>query len=483
MSNPKRGEFNVESIAFINQHQESVDIGDVCVSFKLYESIFDKFCTAEMGIVDGQDLPYNYRFSGQEFVRISLKQKEGTGQVADKQFTIDKTFRLYAVEHKNRVPDKLSTQAMVLKLVEPRAFNCMRKRLSQVFSGSYDDILENILVNWAKIPVEEFDTWTETSPNNIRYIAPNRTVSRVIDHLVNNASQDRDGYENSMFFYNTVGGGFRFKPINEMFEDEFPLTFSMTPRTSTDLEDYDLNAEGGTNTQVLAFTSPQTFNTLTGTMGGAYASLTKVYDPVRKIETDYVYDMEETWKKSKHVSKEPLIYNNEYEYFLTAENQIDESEPPPVSQKDVDLAPNKQFDSFVLPDYTMTHSFDNNSKVDADEIMSGVVNKSAAKLERQSLLQLLNQHRVKITIPFRTDLSVGTIIKLNLPPTEPSSQQSQGAKNELDDQRYLITHICFNGSPLTNQGVLYIEGVAESYAKRIEDVKPLETRFSQEEYE
>ena len=67
-----------------------------------------------------------------------------------------------------------------------------------------------------------------------------------------------------MFFYNTVGGGFRFKPVNEMFEDEFPLTFSMTPRTSTDLEDYDLNAEGGTNTQVLAFTSPQTFNTLLG---------------------------------------------------------------------------------------------------------------------------------------------------------------------------------------------------------------------------
>ena len=31
-------------------------------------------------------------------------------------------------------------------------------------------------------------------------------------------------------------------------------------------------------------------------MGGAYASLTKVYDPVRKIG-DYVYDMEETWKK------------------------------------------------------------------------------------------------------------------------------------------------------------------------------------------
>ena len=31
MSEVKRGEFNIESIAFINQHQESVDLQDVCV--------------------------------------------------------------------------------------------------------------------------------------------------------------------------------------------------------------------------------------------------------------------------------------------------------------------------------------------------------------------------------------------------------------------------------------------------------------------
>ena len=30
---------------------------------------------------------------------------------------------------------------------------------------------------------------------------------------------------------------------------------------------------------------------------------------------------------------------------------------------------------------------------------------------------------------------------------------------------------------------LYIEGVAESYARRIEDVKPLEDKFSQEDYD
>ena len=46
---------------------------------------------------------------------------------------------------------------------------------------------------------------------------------------------------------------------------------------------------------------------------------------LERLDEDYVYDMEETWKKSKHVSKEPLIYNDEYEYFLTAENQIDGS--------------------------------------------------------------------------------------------------------------------------------------------------------------
>ena len=478
----RRGEFSVESFTLVNQHGESLNLEGVVKSFRLFESIYDSFCTGEVGIVDGLNLLYNYRFTGQEFIRISLQQKEGEGEPAEKEYTIDKTFRVYATQNVTRVPDKAGTQVYLLRLCDPRVFNCKRKRLSQVFTGSYDDILENVLVNWAKIPKEEFDTWTETTPNTIRYIAPNKSVSAVIDHVVSNASiGDNATYRNGLFFYETLNGGFRFKAIDEMFQDEFPLTFSMVPRTATDLEGTDVNAEGGMNTQILSWENPQTFDTIRGTIGGANAGLTKVYDPVRKTEADYVFDIEETWKRGKHLSGNPLIFNDEYEYVYTADNQITEEEPPAVTQMDVDLAPNKHFDAYVIPDYTMTHAFDNNDDVTKDEILSGQITTSNAKLERDALFQLLNQYRVKFSIPFRSDLSVGTIIKVDLPPLEPSAQLKQGVSNKLDDSRYLITHIAAVGDVQKKMGQLYIEGVKESYISKIADVKPLEERLSSQE--
>ena len=39
------------------------------------------------------------------------------------------------------------------------------------------------------------------------------------------------------------------------------------------------------------------FDTLKGTISGAYASHMKVYDPLRKLESEEVYDMEETFKR------------------------------------------------------------------------------------------------------------------------------------------------------------------------------------------
>ena len=54
-------------------YQESVDIG--MFSFKLYESIFDKFCTAEMGILDDKTYPITI-VSVTRVCSYILKQKE-----------------------------------------------------------------------------------------------------------------------------------------------------------------------------------------------------------------------------------------------------------------------------------------------------------------------------------------------------------------------------------------------------------------------
>lgn len=97
-----------------------------------------------------------------------------------------------------------------------------------------------------------------------------------------------------------------------------------------------------------------------------------------------------------------------------------------------------------------------------------------AVLERKGLLETLQQHRIVVTVPLRTDLTVGQIIRLNIP--EPESQQSkQSTKDNLNDNRYLIIDLCINADPIHNRGVCYLECVKESYAMDIESAEVTET--------
>ena len=153
-----------------------------------------------------------------------------------------------------------------MSLCEPILFNLIRTRLRRTLRGSYDDMLENVLVNEAKIPMEEFDHWEESTPDNFQFICPNWTVNKILDYCTQEANIGGDtNYKNGMFFYQTLNGGFRFKSIDSMFEHEFPVSFSMKPRNSSDLDDVDLNAPGGLNSTILSYRKPQMFDTLKDT--------------------------------------------------------------------------------------------------------------------------------------------------------------------------------------------------------------------------
>ena len=61
--NFKAGEFSVESLAIVNQDNESVDITDLTMGVTLFESIYNKFITGNVNVLDGLNLLVNYRFT------------------------------------------------------------------------------------------------------------------------------------------------------------------------------------------------------------------------------------------------------------------------------------------------------------------------------------------------------------------------------------------------------------------------------------
>jgi|TARA_B100001094_G_scaffold325199_1_gene379146 hypothetical protein len=468
--NFKAGEFSIESLSIVNQESESIDVTDLTLTIELFESIYNKFCTGNIILLDGLNILSNYRLSGQEFIRVSLKQKEGLNQEPEKKFTIDKTFRIYKVSDIKRA--KEGTQVYKLNFCDPRMFFVRRRRLSKVMRGSYDRMLQNALIEEANIKPAEFDAFEETEPKNLQFICPNWTVAKFVDYVVTESNIGDDAeWKNGMFFYQTLNGGFRFSSIDTMMGREFPINFSFKPR-SGDLgtETIDLNAEGGLNSMIKTYYKPQQFDTLRGTVGGAYGSLQKVYDPVKKQEQEFVYDLDQTMKRGKHLSGFPMIRTGEFEKTLTTENMIDDTQSPAVTEVDIDLSPNKEFDSIVESDYTTTHLFDNETTVDSPETFSGLKYEDNAKLERRALLETLQQHRIIVTIPMRTDLTVGTVIKLDIPQPESGS----GREDELNDNRYLITDLSVILNVPDKEGELNLECVKESYAKDIAKAKPLE---------
>ena len=92
-------------------------------------------------------------------------------------------------------------------------------------------------------------------------------------------------------------------------------------------------------------------------------------------------------------------------------------------------------------------------------------------LERKALLSMFEQNLVRVVIPFRSDMSVGTIVKLTLPTAELKDDEASGDK--MMASRYLIGKITMSINPLKNSGRLTLQTIKESYGADIGTYKPL----------
>mgnify|MGYP003321918310 FL=1 len=480
--NRQGGVFTLDAINLVNQEGESVDIQNTVLNFRLYESIYNKFVTGDIHIIDGLDLLKNFKITGEEYIRISIKQMEGMQEEAPKEFTIDKNFKVYKISAVNRIDQ--STQSYVLKVCDPRMFTARNTRVSRVMRGSYDKMLQNVLINEGHMKIDEFVHWEDTKPENQQMVVPNWTIDKFIDFCVNNSDkglEDKAVYRNGMFFYETLNGGFCFKSIDEMFQQEFPLKFSYGSRQAdTETAEVDANAAGGVNTVVEAIEVPQRANTLQGMVGGAFASTQITYDPIRKVDEVDLYSIDELFSRNaeSHLSGNPMIrtgdQNEVFEKVLTTENVVDSEVSPPVTELDVDSNLGYKYDALKLYDTKMVHSFDNADKLETNESFKGWSAKvDTGKLERRAMLEILQQNRIIVTVPLRTDLSVGTIIELDIPPPQ-SSTGGVDISDKMNDNRYLVTDVCVHAVPADKVGKLYLECVKESFAKKIADYTPLD---------
>ena len=494
MSNLQQGELVVDALTIVNPEGDTIDISGITTSIKIFESIDKPFLSGRLSIVDGLDIIKNFKLVGQESLTMKIRQREGTeGEFSDTDNSIDKVFRIYSLTNIQPVNDL--TKSYVLHIVDPKFFTCQKTVVSKTYRGSYSSILLKALREdggFGKLrSVDDLaDYWEESKPENQQFICPNWNLNKVIKYCTENANYGEDAsWQNSMFFFQTLNGSFRFVSFDTMCREmEFPLRFSYYPRNAKlDTEEIDINApDVGLNSQILDYQFPQKFNTMKGVQDGAYASMLKTYDPIRKLEEENVYSISKVFdRNAAHVSGFPLIRASDLETIYEAEEMLDVTTNPDSKEAFVDLAPDQAWESKTHYRVNPTNAYSDESKlIDATDGKSttqprGNEYRDTGILERKALLSLFEQNVIKATIPFRSDISVGSVVRLTLPTTEIKTDSDDGDK--LEDGKYLIGKLVFFIDPINNKGSVTMQTIKESYGVDIKSYSPLSQTSEPEE--
>jgi hypothetical protein len=482
--NVQQGELTVDALTIVNPEKESIDITALTSNITIFEAIDKPFLSGRITLIDGIDVLKNYKIVGQESLTIKIRQAEGRGEYSTPEFSLDKVFRIYSVTDVKR-PSQ-NTMSYVLHFIDPKFFTCQKTTVSQTLRGSYSGMLLKVLQEYAgfkQLPKTAYDKWDESEPEHNQFIIPNWNINRFISYVCANAElKGNKTFKNSMFFYQTMNGEFRFDSFQSMTAREFPLRFSYMPRNSKTTSELDVNAQNeGLNTQILNIEVPQRFNTIKGLTSGAYSSKLLTYDPIRKLEEENVYSISKVFERGNnadgHVSAFPMIRTSDMETTYKAEEVISSEESPEFNEEFVDLPPDASYDSKRVYKVNMTNSFSDEAKlVDASAGKSitqqkGQEYRDTGHLERAALLSLMEQSQIRATIPFRSDMTVGTVINLDIPTAEKKTDDTPG--DEMLDGRYLIGKLTYRISPLDGMGTLTMQAIKESYGVDIKEYKPL----------
>ena len=235
MSNFQQGELVVDAVTIVNLEKESIDILASTSNITLYEAIDKPFLSGRISVVDGLDILKNFKVVGQESLTIKVRQREAVGdEMSTPEFSIDKVFRIYSVSDIKTIDE--STKSYVLNFVDPKYFICQKTKLSQTIRGSYSNMLLQVLqenAGFKTLPKTAYDQWEKTTPEHMQVVIPNWNINKFISFICENANlEGNTSWKNSMFFYQTINGEFRFDSFQSMTQREFPIGFDSYPRNN-----------------------------------------------------------------------------------------------------------------------------------------------------------------------------------------------------------------------------------------------------------
>jgi len=362
------GDVNIEKIEIISSNGFGLEITNQVVALEIYEDMFSPFISGVLAVRDSVDFINLFPFVGEEFINISIHTPSfsGKGKVIKDQFYI------FKINNKAKVADR--SMIYEVHFFSREAMVDLNKKVSTKYEGKISDMAKDIITDPYHGLESKKDTVIEYTPNGNKFISNYWSPVKNLNYIAETA-QNADGSSGYLFFENRKG--FNFVSTEYLYKQDLTQEFIYDQY----IRDFNKDGTSIRNVQeeykrIIDINIPSLFDYIDRARMGMFASKMIAYDITTKKFMVRNFDMLDEFDKTEHLNKYPL-----------------------TSKKNI-----RKTASTIINFPKYYNNF--NNYID--------VTNSKTVQKRMSLMQQTRANRVEITVPGRTDYTVGQKVNLKL---------------------------------------------------------------------
>lgn len=423
------GQVKLDNLVLISFKKKGyLDITDYLIELNLFESIFNPVITGEILLTDSRNLIREFGLIGEEFLSISVRTPTFS---SDK--SISKIFKISSLKDKYYAKDG---NTLIYKLVftSLETFQDLLNPIYRSYSGKPEEIVRNIYEEYLMTnrnvrlvgePANEVKTpltfFGETA-NILKFVSPGWSPFQCINWICSKTLPANGGSANFLFWETTKGFYFgNFDTILRKPEVSSIGTYVYSSPRITTLTEEDIK-------------------NLTFMFNIRSLSVEKTFDQLENLMTGYI---------TNRVINVDIInkgYENiDYDHGLSFNNypHLEKADPVPFFDESSQRNPLAYRKVYFSNPGLHSNFLDNFSEKE----------KNIWGNRRSNIIELDN-FKMEITIPGRTDIECGQTIYIRIPKGEPGGLTQEDKTFYRDDDMYsgyyLITNLNHKINPRTH---------------------------------
>jgi hypothetical protein len=387
------GDVSIDKVQIVTPKGFFQDVTAQVQNIAFYEDIFSPFITGSIIIKESLDLVNLFPFIGEEYLDLEIT----TPSIQDTK--ISGKYYIYKLTEREMLGDR--SVIYQLHFISIEAVTDLNKKLSKTFSGKVSDLVEGLIKDKTYGLESTKKFYIDPTFTNIKYVSnywsPIKNLMYLCDHAAN-----MNKTPNYVFFENR--DGFYFMSLEALYQNGVKAEFILDKYTRD-------NVPGGTDARnvtedykrILNISIPTAYDYMDRISSGMLGSKQISYDVTKKSYSTKNYNMFDRFKEQKHLNPNPI----------NSDKAIFRSNSAIINQP-------KNFGTF--------NGY-------------GDVTNSNINQERISVMKLAESNKLEITVPGRTDYTVGQKVFVNLKRIEPISAKDDDIQDKMFSGNYLIAAI------------------------------------------